>query len=329
MLPQRKQDRPEARRQVARVTWIGLLANLLLSVAKFAGGLAGGSQAVVADAVHSLSDSSTDIAILVGVRYWTQPPDEHHPHGHGRIETLVTLGIGLLLGGVAMALAWNAVASLREAHTATPGWVAFYVALGSLVVKEWLFRWTARVGRRVGSQALVANAWHHRSDAFSSVPVLVAVAAARINPDLAWLDHVGALVVSVFILRAGARVLWPALRELVDSGARPAKIRQIKGLALGIEGVREVHNVRTRYAGGQLQVDLHLLVPGDMTVCRSHAITEEVQARLMEQGPELVDVVVHVEPYEQSAHETAADDLENEPDGPPGADSGPMGTRGA
>jgi cation diffusion facilitator family transporter len=320
MLDPRERLEPETHGPVARITWIGLVANLLLSGIKFAGGLLGGSQAVVADAMHSLSDSSTDIAILIGVRYWTRPPDETHPHGHERIETIVTLGIGALLMAVSVALAHNAVSTLRETNGAAPGWLAFHVALVSFIVKEGLFRWTARVGRRVNSQAVVANAWHHRSDAFSSVPVLLAVAAARIRPELAWLDHLGALIVSIFILHAGSQIAWPALKELIDAGATPAKIATIKRLAAGVDGVKEVHNVRTRYVGGRLQVDLHLLVPGQMTVARSHEITEKVQQALLDQGPELTDAVVHVEPYEKSSHHRGDADLEDHPDGSPVSD---------
>lgn len=283
-------------REVKRVTWIGLAVNVLLSALKLAGGMLGHSQAIVADAVHSLSDTTTDVAVLVGVRYWSQPPDDRHPHGHRRIETLVTAGIGVLLAVVAAGLAVNAVSTLSVEHQSPPGLVALAAALVSIVSKEILYRWTVLVGRRIGSPAVVANAWHHRSDAFSSVPVLVAVAGARVFPAWAFLDHLAALVVSVFILRMSFTIVRPALDELIDSGASKRELERIRRIALETEGVEQVHAIRTRRSGTALQVDLHVLVDGSMSVRRGHAIAERVQQRLMAEDLDLADVIVHVEP---------------------------------
>jgi len=296
-----RQEDVDRAREVQRVTWIGLLVNVLLSALKLAGGLLGHSQAIVADAVHSLSDTTTDVAVLVGVRYWSQPPDERHPHGHQRIETLVTAGIGALLAVVAAGLAVNAVSTLAEEHVHPPGLIAFAAALVSIVSKEILYRWTVLVGRRIGSQAVVANAWHHRSDALSSIPVLLAVAGARLFPAWAFLDHLGALVVSVFILRMSFFIVRPALDELIDSGASARELERIRRIALETEGVKQVHAIRTRRSGAALQVDLHVLVDGAMSVRRGHGISEEVQRRLLAEGPRLTDVVVHLEPYEGAA----------------------------
>jgi len=284
--------------EARRITWLGLLVNLLLSALKLAGGILGHSQAIVADAVHSLSDSSTDVAILVGVGYWSKPPDRGHPHGHGRIETLVTVGIGLALGGVAAGLAYNAAATLNQQHETGPGLIALAAALLSIVSKEALYRWTVAVGRRIESSAVVANAWHHRSDAFSSVPVLLAVVGTRLHPQWYFLDHLGAVVVSVFIFRAGLQVAWPAVKELIDVGAPEKDLEEIRRIAMTTEGVREVHAIRTRTSGGALQVDLHVLVDGDMSVRRGHDVAEEVKERLVNEGPRLADVVVHIEPCE-------------------------------
>lgn len=285
-------------REARRVTWLGLIGNLLLAGFKMAGGLLGGSQAVVADAVHSLSDSSTDVAVLIGVSYWSKPPDRTHPHGHGRIETLVTGGIGLMLAAVAVGLAYNAVVTLQERHASPPGGIALGAAFISIVSKELLYRWTVKVGRRIRSSAVVANAWHHRSDALSSIPVLLAVAGARLHPEWAILDHIGAIVVSVFIFRAAAMIAWPALKELIDTGAPPEVLQRIAGIALGVDGVARVHAIRTRRVGGRFHVDLHILVDGDISVRRGHDIAEEVQRRLIREERDLADVVVHVEPRE-------------------------------
>jgi len=166
----------------------------------------------------------------------------------------------------------------------------------SIVCKEALYRWTVRVGRRARSSAVVANAWHHRSDALSSVPAALAVLAARLRPEWLFLDHLGAVVVSVFIFRAGVMVAWPALKELVDVGAPQDELAQIEELALAVDGVKEVHAIRTRIVGGHVHVDLHVLVEGSMSVSAGHAVAERVKQRLLRDGPRLGDVVVHLEP---------------------------------
>ena len=287
-------------KEVLRVTAIGLAANLLLSVLKFVCGVVGASQAVVADAVHSLSDSSTDLAILVGVQYWSRPADTSHPHGHRRIETVVTISIGVVLAVVGAGLAFRALSTLQGQHADRPGWIAFAAALLSIASKEVLYRWTSRTGRRIKSSAVIANAWHHRSDAFSSIPAALAVAGAKLKPGWYFLDHVGAVVVSVFILGAAVRIIWPALEQLVDAGAAQKDVDSIKQIAVDVPGVEVVHAIRTRRLGLALQVDLHILVDGGMTVQEGHDISEQVTQRLLAGGPDIVDVVVHVEPHEGS-----------------------------
>ena len=286
--------------EIRRVTWTGLAVNLSLAAVKLAAGIAGNSQAIIADAVHSISDMSTDVAILVGVRYWTRPADTGHPHGHRRIETMVTLGIGLVLAAVATGLVWHAVVTLHEGYTGPPGWIAFAAGVVSVGSKELLYRWTASVGRRVKSMAVVANAWHHRSDALSSVPACLAVAGAAIDPAWSFLDHVGAIAVSLFIYQAAFRIVLPAFQKLIDSGAPEADLEQIRAIALATTGVRCVHAIRTRYvSGSSLAVDLHIRVDSDMTVRAGHDISETVKQRLIAGGPEVIDVVVHLEPYDE------------------------------
>ncbi|MBN2713710.1 MAG: cation transporter, partial [Planctomycetes bacterium] len=180
---------------VKRVTWIGLIINLLLAGAKCSVGILASSQALVADAVHSLSDSATDIVVLVGVKYWSKPADKSHPHGHQRIETLIVAGIGLSLFLVALGLIYNALMSLRNHDDTIPGWTAFGAALSSIIIKELLYQYTARAGRRVKSSALIANAWHHRSDSISSIPAALAVLGVKLCPGYGFLDHIGAIVV--------------------------------------------------------------------------------------------------------------------------------------
>lgn len=285
--------------QVRRVTWVGLAANLALSALKFVAGVVGSSQAVVADAVHSLSDGITDVAILVGVRYWSRPPDDDHPHGHRRIETLVTSLIGLLLAIVALGIACNAIVTLHNKHAGSPGWIAFAAAVASILVKEILYRWTVRTGKRIKSPAVIANAWHHRSDGLSSVPTALAVGTAALSPSWSFLDHVGAVVVSLFILQAAWRIAAPAVGQLVDAGVSQADRDKIQEIALSVTGVEYVHAIRTRYIGSGVEVDLHVKVDADLTVRQGHDISEVVKDRLISEGPEVVDVVTHLEPYER------------------------------
>jgi cation diffusion facilitator family transporter len=299
--PDRINDRLQGRNeqradQIRRITWIGLVGNVFISGLKFVVGTLGSSQAVIADAVHSLSDTVTDIAILVGVRFWTSPADECHPYGHRRIETIVTVGIAVTLAATALAIGYRGLTTMRDEGIRQPGWIAFVGAVVSIVTKEILYRWTLRVGRREKSSALIANAWHHRSDAYSSVPAALAVAIAAVNPEWSFVDHLGAAIVSVFILHAAWRIIKPALNELSDRSA-PAHVHDlITAAGMEIDGVEDVHAIRSRLMGDGVYVDLHVTVQGTMSVSRGHDVSEDVKLRIMERIPEVLDVVVHLEP---------------------------------
>ena len=283
--------------QVRFAGWMGLVVNLALAAAKLSAGLLGHSQAVVADAVHSLSDIVTDIALILGVRYWSAPADERHPHGHRRFETLVTVFIGLMVAAAAVGIGWDAVTSFgRPSHP--PSAIALAAALLSIGVKEALYRWTAKMGKKTGSSALVANAWHHRTDALSSVPVAIAVSIAMIDHRFAVVDQIGALVVAVFVLHAAFRIIRPALEELVDAGAPKAHRKELERLALEVEGVRAAHALRTRYIGSELAVDVHVEVDADLSVADGFAIASKVKKDLLQRGRDVADVVVQIEPHE-------------------------------
>jgi cation diffusion facilitator family transporter len=279
------------------VGWVGLLCNLVLAAAKAAAGIFGHSQAVLADALHSVTDSITDIAVILGVRYWTAPADEDHPHGHGRIETLVTVVIGLAIGGVAIGMGTQAIRGLRDGPDTTRTGIAVVVALVSIVVKEVLYRWTARVGREVRSPALEANAWHHRSDAISSIPAALAVAVTLVDPEWAVVDRVGAVVVCLLILQASWRILRPSIDQLIDAGAPATERRRIEELALQVDGVEAAHAVRTRYVGSDLAVDLHVEVDGGLSVSEGHTVAVAVRRKLIEDGPNITDALVQIEPH--------------------------------
>ncbi len=284
--------------QIKRVTWVGLFLNVALAALKFIVGFVGASQAVIADAVHSLSDMATDFSVILGVRYWTAPPDEDHPYGHRKIETIITVLIGAALLFVALGLGYTALTKISEVHIRQTAWIAIIGPALSIILKEILYRWTVIVGTRVKSTAVIANAWHHRSDAFSSVPAVIAVAASAMNPDWAFVDHVGALIISVFILKVSWNIMSPALAELSDRGASLKDRSQIEKIAMGVDGVKDVHAIRTRKCGESLYVDLHVLVAPEISVRIGHNISEEVKEALLKDGPRVLDVIAHLEPDE-------------------------------
>ena len=282
--------------KVRRITSIGLLTNLVLSAGKLLGGVFGNSLAVTVDGVHSLSDCTTDLAILLGVKYWSRPPDACHPYGHKRTETLVTIFIGFALVITAAGMSWNAVVSFGEPGNSAPGIIALIAAASSIVIKEVLFRVTRRAGKHIGSSALLANAWHQRTDALSSIPVTIAVIAARLHPDLIILDSIGALLVSIFIFVAAWRIIAPGISQLADRAAPQEETAKISAAAAGVSGVRDVHAVRTRYYGMGILVDLHITVDPEITVRAGHDIATSVQQTLMSAELGVEDVVVHIEP---------------------------------
>ncbi|MBQ3343597.1 MAG: cation transporter [Kiritimatiellae bacterium] len=293
----------QAERQVQvvrRVTFAGILVNVAIAAAKAVAGVMSSSQALVADAVHSASDLVTDLVVVFSVRYWVAPADDDHPYGHGKIEALVTLVISAALVFAAWELARNAVMSLvRGKSDATPGAMALAVALGSIVLKEIVFIVTRAVARRVRSTALEANAWHHRSDALSSIPVAVAVAVVWVCPSLWWVDAAGALIVSAFVLHVAWKLASPALQELTDAQIG-SKADAVAAVALGVVGVKGVHKPRARRYGSSFQADIHIQVDGSLSVAEGHAIGHAVKEAVVNAGLDVDDVVVHVEPWDSA-----------------------------
>ena len=292
-------DMSDEIKSVRRVTLGGMFVNVALSALKaVVGGLAG-SQALLADAVHSVSDLVTDFAVLLGVRYWTAPADDEYPYGHGKIQAVVAAAIGLALGAVAFGIGRTASLRLLEvaggAEPAAPGSFAFWVAVVSVVAKEAVYRSTLAVAKRFRSSALEANAWHHRSDAISSIPVALALAVSNFAPAFAWMDSVGALVVSLFILNAAWNIVKPAIEELTDA-EMPGKSAEVARVALAMKGVSGCHHVRTRRYGSVFHADLHVQVARSLTVGEGHAIGHEVRDAIRSAGIGVADAVVHVEP---------------------------------
>ena len=289
-------------RAVRRVTLVGMSVNVALSALKAVVGWFAGSQALLADAVHSVSDLVTDFAVLLGVRYWTAPADDEHPYGHGKMQAVVAAAIGIALVAVAIGIGRSAVLRLMEASGGSepqvPGAFAFWIAVASIVAKEIVYRRTLAVAKRFRSSALEANAWHHRSDAISSVPVALALAVSYFAPSLAWTDSVGAFIVAIFILKAAWGIVRPAVEELTDA-EMPGKSAEVARIALAVKGVAGCHHVRTRRYGGVFEVDLHVQVARDLTIVEGHAIGHAVSDAVCSAGIGVVDAVVHVEPCKQ------------------------------
>ena len=286
-------------RDVRVVTTVGLIINILLTVLKFVAGIFGMSQALVADAIHSMSDTISDLAIIVGSYYWAKPADADHPYGHRRIETLVTMFVGAMLLLAGLGIIRQAFISIQSGHIERPGAIAAWTAVVSIIVKELLYRWTRYEGERVGSPAMMANAWHHRSDAMSSIPALLAIIGSMVLPGWVFLDRIGAVLVSLFIMQAAYVILQPGLRELIDGSADPEICNKIEEIACAVDGVLQIHRLRVRLSGARLYVDLHLVVDGNLSVRVGHNIAGAVKGSIMNAGLEVVDMVIHVEPDEK------------------------------
>ncbi|MCX7750837.1 MAG: cation diffusion facilitator family transporter [Candidatus Bipolaricaulota bacterium] len=277
-----------------RITLIGLGVNLALVGLKFAVGLLTGSMALVADGVHSLSDLATDLVVLAGLRLARRPADASHSFGHGKFETLATavVGVVLLLAGVWIAV--EAVGALREGRAEVPGPIVAGVAAASVVAKEWLFRATRKVARRLRSSSLEANAWHHRSDALSSLAVLVGgvLTAVGWSPG----DPAAAVAVAALIAWAAGRILYQTLHELTEGSLSPAERDRVARAIGAVEGVQGWHKLRTRSSGSGALVDVHIQVDPALSVAASHAIATRVEEAVRGVLGEGASVVVHVEP---------------------------------
>jgi len=293
-----KKTENDTLQQIKKITIIGMGVNIFLTIIKIAAGYFGKSQAVLADGVHSLSDLSTDIAIIIGANYWTAPADASHPHGHRRIETAVSIFIGLILVLVAAGISYNSVNSLIAKEGASPDIIAFYAALISIFLKEAIYQITLHIGKKIKSSALIANAWHHRTDALSSLPAAAAVLAAIIKPEWWFIDAFGALLISIFIMQASIKIIWPAFNELTDKGAPKSVYTEIENLCQSVEGVNSCHKCRTRKLGAGWQIDIHIQVKRNLTVTEGHKISGNVKHLLLEKGPDIIDAIIHIEPEE-------------------------------
>ncbi len=287
--------------EIYRVTIVGSVVNLLLLIFKFVAGIVGHSAAMVADAVHSLSDFVTDIVVILFVRLSSRPADEDHDYGHGKFETLATLFVSLVLLGVAVMLFVNGVVDIVSALHGevleTPGLVALIAAAASIVIKEILYRYTVRCGKKLNSQVVVANAWHHRSDALSSIGVLVGVAGAMLlGGSWSILDPIAATIVSVFIAKVAYNLLMPSLEELLERSLPKEVEQRILDIILSVDGVSSPHHLRTRRIGNVYAIEVHIRMDGNLTLTQAHAVTTTVERLLKQEFGDSTHVGIHTEP---------------------------------
>lgn len=278
-----------------RVTLVGAVVNLLLATAKVFFGVIGHSQSLIADGIHSLSDLVSDGMVLVAAKHGSRDADESHPYGHGRIETVVTVALGVLLFLAAGGIMVDAVVRLfRPERLLHPGILALSVAAISVFPKEALYHYTQRVAKRLRSNLLRANAWHHRSDAISSVVVMIGVGGTMAG--LPYLDAIAAVGVALMIAKVGWDLAWHSLRELVDTALDADRVQAIRRSILSVDGVRALHSLRTRRMGQDALADVHILVDPKLSVSEGHHVSETVRSRLINEIEEIQDVLVHIDP---------------------------------
>ena len=288
-------------KEIFKVTLVGSAANVLLTVFKFVAGIVGHSAAMTADAVHSLSDLLTDTVVLVFVRISGKPDDTGHDYGHGKYETLATTIIGIALAAVAVGIGWKAVESLiywyHGGTLPAPGMLALWAALISIVIKERVYQYTVRRGRKLNSQAVEANAWHHRSDALSSLGTLVGIGGAILLGNR-WtvLDPLAGLIVALFILRVAWKLLKGGFDELMEASLPDEVEQEILSIVTSFPDVRDPHHLRTRRIGSRYAIELHIRMDGAMSLAESHARTCEIEQALKARFGEKTHITLHVEP---------------------------------
>ena len=287
---------------IYKVTLWGSFANFLLVIFKFLAGIAGHSAAMMADAVHSLSDFVTDVVVILFVRISNKPQDKGHDYGHGKYETLATALIGVALLGVGCGILWNGageiLAFMRGEQLRAPGVLALIAALVSILLKEILYQYTVRMGRKYNSQAVIANAWHHRSDAFSSIGTAVGIGGAiLLGENWRVLDPIAAVIVSILIIHVSIKLIVPGLEELMEKSLPEKEEKKILEIILSFPEVSDPHHLRTRRIGNYCAIDVHVRMDKDKPLGEVHAITEGIESRLKGELGDKTIINIHVEPH--------------------------------
>ncbi len=283
------------------VTWVGFYINLVIVVFKMFAGIVGHSSAMIADAVHSLSDFATDVVVLISFRVIRKPIDKEHDYGHGKFETLATAIIGIALFLVGTGILWGGLRktwwSLQGIDLGKPRIIAFIAAIVSVVVKEWMYRYTVKVGREINSSALIANAWHHRSDAFSSIGTMFGIGGAIVL-GAKWrvLDPIAAVVVSIFIMKVAVEISKDSIKELMEESLEETVEEEILTIVKNIQGIVEPHDLKTRRIGNTIAVELHIHVNKDITVFDAHEIASKAEADIRDRFGQDAFISIHIEP---------------------------------
>lgn len=281
--------------EVRKVTLIGSALDFSLGTAKIVIGWMANSQALVADGVHSLSDLLTDFMVLYAAKHSHKEADSEHPYGHGRIETLTTASLGLVLVAIAFGIGYHSIQRLNDNEAVMEfGMLAFSIALISVLTKEWIYRYTVSAARRLRSDMLMANAWHSRSDAFSSMVVLVGIMGVALGH--AYLDAIAAVIVAAMIAKIGIDLLRSSTQELIDSALEPEKVALLRQQIVAVNGVRSIHMLRTRKSAGNILVDVHIQVDPRLSVSEGHRIGDVVRQSLLNQADGITDVTIHIDP---------------------------------
>ncbi len=301
------EQRAQARDQAMRNTSVvGAVVNLVLTVVKVIFGIIGQSHALIADGVHSLADLSTDLMVWFAAKYSNQPADKEHPYGHARIETAFTVALGVVLIITAIGIVFDSAQRLLNPETLLqPTPIVLLIAAISILANEGLYQYTIRAAKQFNSGLLKANAWHHRSDAISSIVVLVGVAGSLMG--LPYLDAFAALGVALMIGHIGWTQAWSSIRELVDTGMEPKTAAALKRIIGNVEGVRGVHMLRSRRMGGVYLIDVHIVVDERLSVSEGHKISEYVRLKLIDSHEDISNALVHIDPEDDSLAVLCAD----------------------
>ncbi len=286
-----------------KVTLFGMFINFLLVLIKFIAGIIGGSAALVADAIHSLSDFISDIIVIVGFKITAKPADESHNYGHGKVETISAVIIGLLLVILSFVLIGTSGFKIYQfffkgKDIAVPKFYVLYVVVASIVLKEMLYRVTKIVGTRIKSEAVIANAWHHRSDALSSVAAFIGIVlAVSLGEHYAVCDPIASFAVSLFIFKVGLSIILSSYKQLIDASLSVAEVQQINDAISSIPEIKGYHNMKTRRIGYYVSIDVHIFVEKSINVEDAHNIATLLEVKLRETFGEATIINVHVEPY--------------------------------
>lgn len=280
---------------VNRVGKTTIITNVVLSVFKIASGIIARSGAMVADGIHTLSDVVTTIAVMIGMKLSTKPDDSDHPYGHEKIEAVVSKLLAILLAITAIGIGYSGIKNIIHSDFTRPGMLALVAAVISIAVKEWMYHYTVRAAKKIDSPSLKADAWHHRSDAFSSVGTLVGIGGAIAGIEI--LDPIASIAVCVMIIRVSVEIYIQAYNQLIDKAASQEDINKIKEIISGVKGVYCIDDIKTRIHGSRIFVDVEISVDGNLTVYEGHQIAQEVHDKIESNMPDVKHCMVHVNPY--------------------------------